>query len=68
MNEKKLKSELLPCPFCGSDKVRIVHADFIRWTNLTTNYYCICDNCDTWLAVSDTKQDAINKWNMRPNG
>lgn len=68
MDETKLENELLPCPFCGFLEIRLVNADCVVWNNLHTNYYCICDQCDTWQAVSDTKEEAINKWNRRFNG
>jgi len=53
-------SELLYCPFCGSDQVNL-HVDFVCWV--------ACDNCEAAGPPTETHRDdgkvAIELWNKR---
>jgi len=53
-------NELIPCPFCGSDKIEIVD-------NGIGDYFCECQNCG---AASDQRRCedpifAVERWNTR---
>lgn len=52
--------ELLPCPFCGSDRV-----DF--WDTESTDhpYQIICIRCCNGTDRCRTEEIAIKKWNTR---
>lgn len=51
-------SELKPCPFCGSEKVK-VYDHFWK-------YSVNCLDCGTSTGISDIEKEAIEKWNRRP--
>lgn len=52
-------NNLLPCPFCGGDGVRI-HAN-----DPGTTAWVICDNCDADGPVARSEAVAITAWNTR---
>lgn len=54
--------ELKPCPFCGSNEIRII--DSITNFNIPVTYV-ICCNCQSRGASKREKQKAINMWNTR---
>lgn len=53
------KIELLPCPFCGSDRVRVTKP---------TMWQAWCMDCKAIGAASLTEQEAIEAWNTRTPG
>ena len=50
--------ELKPCPFCGSEKVK-VYDHFWK-------YSVNCLGCGASTGISDVEKEAIEKWNRRP--
>lgn len=65
-------SELLPCPFCGSNKVEVRDSKFwtgMRYSILSTSLTHICDKEKRWPIVITTTgktiEEAIEKWNKR---
>lgn len=50
-----MKSELLPCPFCGG-KAKVMQSH---------NPYVICENCHVSTPMFSWKQDAVAAWNRR---
>lgn len=59
LKKRRLKmSELKPCPFCGSEKVK-VYDHFWK-------YSVNCLDCGASTGISDGKKEAIEKWNRRP--
>ena len=67
------KTELKPCPFCGSDAYLV--SDFneeYAGTDkcMTANVRCSNQKCLTWGYIADscvgeTEQEAIDAWNRR---
>lgn len=53
------KIDLLPCPFCGSDRVMVTNP---------TMWQAWCKNCKAIGATNLTKQEAIEAWNTRASG
>ena len=52
--------ELKPCPFCGGTKLEITNpVGAGSFANIT------CLDCYATGGLGITKQDAINKWNIR---
>jgi len=54
------KSELLPCPFCGSEDVVV--------GNICSSHYGICNDCEAEGPYSNevrTESEAVIKWNTR---
>ena len=54
--------KLKPCPFCGG-KAELVIA---KWNPEIVNYVR-CTKCCTLQGQKETKQEAIDAWNMRIN-
>lgn len=52
-------SELLPCPFCGGDDVRIAVCMHDSW------YYGECESCGGRTDFYDSQAEAIAAWNTR---
>lgn len=61
---------ILPCPFCGSDKVLIKHDNIDGWVS----YLCCGGDCDDMVGPmskfkyedkDEATKDAINQWNHR---
>lgn len=50
-------SELKPCPFCGSEKVK-VYDHFWK-------YSVNCLDCGASTGISDIEKEATEKWNLR---
>ena len=57
MDMKEEDDDLLSCPFCGGE---VSTGD--NWS--CGDGYVHCDECNVTMS-SDTKQDAIRKWNIR---
>lgn len=70
------ETELAPCPFCGSQSVRVVMGESFRWR------VAVCDCCNArgpdvrvQTAGKGTQEDwertaeagAVVEWNRRPN-
>ena len=53
-----LEPELLPCPFCGSDRIKLYKSHDGNWGVL-------CDRCDTTIKYYGFKSDIIEAWNRR---
>ena len=51
-------SELKPCPFCGSENVKIDVDSGIYW--------CRCIDCKACSSSDFSKEKAVEKWNRRP--
>jgi len=60
-DNSELMTDLLPCPFCGSDKVAVGH------TNL--GYEALCfyygAGCKSRTGIWPTRTEAIDAWNRR---
>lgn len=57
-----MSGELLPCPFCGGDKILVSQTLDLN----APNWYATChrDNCG-FTGYSTTEQEAIAAWNQR---
>jgi Lar family restriction alleviation protein len=56
--------ELLPCPFCGNcaDIAQDQSSDYqSHWT-----WFVECTGCGAMISIMETKQQAVNAWNLRP--
>ena len=52
-----MDERLLPCPFCGSTKIRVAH---------TEKYYMVfCAECKASSNYTALNDDAIYLWNKR---
>lgn len=61
-----MTDKLKPCPFCGGDAEYSTITDE-KWGNV--NHFVTCSNhCIEGLYTrGDTKEEAIEQWNTRPN-
>ena len=53
-----MTDKLLPCPFCGGEAI-------VRGSIVTYDHVA-CRKCNSAM-IGDTKEEAIEKWNTRPN-
>lgn len=53
-----MQNELKPCPFCGSEDVRL---------SFWGQHRCWCANCLAKTADTIRQVDAIKAWNRRVN-
>lgn len=58
-------SELKSCPFCGSEKIRLVIRRHEKILNLATDYFYQCWGCGCALNTNTTKEAAKKRWNTR---
>lgn len=59
MNEN---AELKPCPFCGSENVRVAEN---RMDYLFIGYSVHCNRCGAETSYTKDKDKAIEAWNKR---
>ena len=52
-------SGLRECPYCSSDAVHPIYDEY------TDEYYVWCDNCKGSGPIRNSREKAINAWNMR---
>ena len=52
------KTELKPCPFCGSKNIDLVDYSAVI-------VFVQCDDCCATFPQFDTKEEAIEAWNRR---
>ena len=74
-------SQISPCPFCGSTKLKVESKHNGKWSNTGTHSATVrCSKCHArgptasckvsdsrWSADEATKQKAIELWNVRIN-
>ena len=53
-------AELLPCPFCGNEKIYCEDAG-----HKTDVWFIQCDDCGATFPHFDSKEEAIKVWNTR---
>ena len=67
-----MENKLKPCPFCGSDKVRMVKSDrvvrddedSVVTTSARYKIYCAWCSCETGFRFYE--EGARRAWNRRP--
>ena len=67
MLSEKIKNELKPCPFCGSEYTQV------RWIGFRDGHPCAytsgyrgeCTDCGAMTAAFIDIEDAKEAWNMR---
>lgn len=57
------KSELKPCPFCGSKKIFINHENETK--DMPEWYLIYCGNCDANTGKHRDLNSVLNSWNTR---
>lgn len=57
--------ELLPCPFCGSERLSVFHDDYICSCKISCE--CGCHICfsDDEIKEEELEKHVIEKWNTR---
>lgn len=56
--------ELKPCPFCGSDDIRIgKYGD----SEFGYDYGVLCYSCQSHTRYTENKKEAVEAWNRRTN-
>jgi len=55
------KEELKPCPFCGSNDIRLMPRELPS----TTIYDIWCHGCLAGFPSFEVKENAVIKWNQR---
>ena len=51
----------MPCPFCGSSDIVVIHYEFVRCRNCyATLHSPLCIH-----GGNESKEDLINRWNTR---
>lgn len=65
VEEEESMSDLKPCPFCGSEAVVNYKQALGTWIVECTNSYC---PASYMIGMDyDTKLEAVDAWNRRPN-
>lgn len=64
MNSEELKQDLLPCPFCGSNKIMLGHVRESDDDNFV-DYEYLCLDCNAAGGLSQSKGEALDSWNTR---
>lgn len=60
-----MSNELLPCPFCGGDAVRMDFLDNPPFKDMPGTRYFGCRKCCVVSFTNMTEQQAIEAWNTR---
>jgi len=53
--------DILPCPYCGSEKVRID-----SWVIPEPGFCVVCQECQGEGPIGHSDAEALNLWNTRP--
>lgn len=67
---KRADHDFKPCPFCGSNKIKINYTLEDRDKGnyiIPAEYRVFCSNCGANRGSSKTLKDAKERWNYRPN-
>ncbi len=66
---EKPEPQLLPCPFCGNEKLFVGTSDEIHEDGQESVFSVCCDynqgGCGVSNGIYKTKEEAIEKWNKR---
>ena len=63
-------TKLKPCPFCGSENIKLIKNPVYDANECTTLYYKFykCRYCGAQGGGSYSERDAAEKWNRRAEG
>lgn len=67
---KRANHDFKPCPFCGSDVIKIDYTPENRDKDnyiIPAEYTVFCPNCGANRGSSGTLEKAKERWNYRPN-
>ncbi len=59
-----MPNELLPCPFCGSDKIGIWPTG-VLFPNCKKGFAVMCDSCNAGGHWNTDEETARERWNRR---
>ena len=59
-SNRRIEKTAKPCPFCGSSELKIEMNSDLSWS-------VGCQECEGHSGTHDTKQEALEAWNRRPD-
>lgn len=60
--DKDKKFEFSPCPWCGSDNIKIKRTGELFYSEL---YHGVCGDCGATSPTRKTRKQAFNAWDER---
>ena len=57
--------ELLPCPICGSEHLRIFHDDYVCSCKIYCECGCSVEWADDCMTENELEKYVVEKWNTR---
>jgi Lar family restriction alleviation protein len=65
-NQEMSETKLLPCPFCGGNKIRIDDDGGVMLGDYTADtFWAFCRDCWSTASPEKTRKEAIAAWNKR---
>lgn len=65
IEDLKFGPPIAPCPYCGSQDLRLFYSNPVPFPQPGVHWYVECDECEATGGHGKTQEEAIAKWDTR---